>query len=142
MFPYSSQDLSVLADRQDFEVPPAPQQDRTFPARLRRSATVVAVFSGVTFLMAALLFVPVLAFNLSRIEALDIAGTQVPAAEFVRQIGALFWGSSIVALAFTSFIAGARYMAAGPTIRPRPSSDSKQDVLLHLAMLRLIGSER
>ena len=97
------QDLSALADRPDFEIPPAPQTRTGLFRRFARAVLAAGVFAGVTLGVAVVFFVPVFLFNLSRIEALEVAGELMPASVFVDQLGALFWGTAVIALAFTSF---------------------------------------
>ena len=136
------QDLSALADRPDFEIPPVPHTKVGLFRRLARAAVAAGAFTGVTLGVAVVFFVPVFVFNLSRIEALEVAGELIPASVFVDQLGALFWGTAIIALAFTSLMTGLFFMAAGTTIRPRSRPVSKEDPLMHLTVLRLSGSER
>jgi len=140
-FQYSP-DLSALAERPDIEVSFA---EKPMPGgfhRLRRFFLAAGLFLGITFALAVVLFVPVLAFNLSRIEALEIAGRLVPAAVFAEHFGALFWGTFILALAFTSFVVSLLLFASDRVIRPRPRPKDTEDALEHLAVLRLSGSER
>ncbi|WP_299472777.1 hypothetical protein [uncultured Roseibium sp.] len=134
------QDPSVRADRPDIEMPPArqPRPGR----RLARYLTATAMFFGTTLAVAVLLFVPVLAFNLSRVEALEVAGEYMPVTVFMDELGALFWGTAIIALAFTSFMTGLLFMSAGATIRPRSTPIGREDALMHLTVLRLSRSER
>ena len=140
-FQYSP-DLSALAERPDVEV--------SFPVepvpggidRLRRFALAADLFLGVTFAIAVVLFIPVVVHNLSRIEALEIAGRLVPAAVFAGHFSALFWGAFILALAFTSFVASLRLFATGHVVRPHSRPSGPSDAIEHLAVLRLSGSER
>ena len=136
------QDLSALADRPDFEIPTVPQAKAGLVRRMARATLSAAAFAGITMGVAVVFFVPVLIFNLSRIEALEVAGELMPASVFVDQLGALFWGTAIIALAFTSLMTGLFFMAAGATIRPRSRTVSQENALTHLTVLRLSGSER
>ncbi|MEP1575954.1 hypothetical protein [Roseibium album] len=136
------QDLSALADRPDFEIPSTPQAKVGLAGRIGRAFVSAGVFLGVTLGVAVVLFVPVFIFNLSRIEALEVAGETIPVSLFFDQLGALFWGTAIIALAFTSLMTGLFVMAAGATIRPRSQPVGKEDALAHLTVLRLSGSER
>lgn len=135
-------DLSALAERPDIEVS-IPEE--TAPGgfhRLRRYFLAAGLFLGVTFAIAVVLFIPVLVFNLGRIEALEIAGRLVPAAVFAEHFGALFWGTFILALAFTSFVVSLLLFASDRVLRPRPQPKVTDDALTHLSVLRLSGSER
>ena len=136
------QDLSALADRPDFNVPSAQVTHAGMRQRVRHSVFSFFTFVGATLAVALVLFVPVFVYNLSRIEALEIAGEYVPASVFVNELGALFWGTAIVALAFTSLITGFLLAATGATIRPRTQPLGREDALTHLTVLRLSRSER
>lgn len=137
-----SPDLAALADRPDFDVslPEEPEPGRF--QRLRRLAAAAAVFLGATFATAIVFFIPVFIYNLSRIEALEIAGRLMSASVFADQLGALFWGTFILALAFTSFVASLFLVASNRTIRPVSQPLERENALTHLAVLRLSGSER
>lgn len=136
------QDPSALADRPDVEVPPPPVPQGSARRRLLRGLLHAAAFAGVTFVVAVLLFVPVLVYNLGRVEALEVAGRHIPVSVFVDELGALFWGTAIIALSFTSLMSGLFFMTAGTTIRPRPQTMNSQDAMAHLTVLRLSRSER
>jgi len=136
------QNLSAFADRPDFEVPSMQRPPVGPGRRFRRALVSVCTFLGATLGVAVVLFVPVFLFNLSRIEALEIAGRHVLISEFFDELSALFWGTAIVALAFTSLMTGLFYMAAGTTIRPRSQRPGREDALTHLTVLRLSRSER
>jgi|GEM_PF-1599329 len=140
-FQYSP-DLSALAERPDIEVSFAEEPMPGGLHRLRRFVLAAGLFLAVTFAIAVVLFIPVLVFNLGRIEALEIAGRLVPAAVFAEHFGALFWGTFILALAFTSFVVSLLLFASGRVIRPRPRPKDTEDALEHLSVLRLSGSER
>mgnify|MGYP000320988685 CR=1 FL=1 len=137
-----SPELAALADRPDFEVSLPEEPDPGPNGRIRRYAAAAGLFLAITFAIAIVFFVPVLVFNLSRIEALEVAGRQISASAFAEQLRALFWGTFILALAFTSFAASVLLFASGRTIRPRSRSLSREDALTHLAVLRLSGPER
>ena len=88
-------------------------------------------------------YVPVFIYNLSRVDALEVAGRLVPASVFAAHFSALFWGTFILALAITSFIASLLLFATGRVNSTRVRRPSGQeDALAHLAVLRLAGSER
>lgn len=137
-----SPDLSALADRPDFDVslPEEPEPGRF--QRMRRLVAAAAVFLGATFATAVVFFIPVFIYNLSRIEALEVAGRLMPASVFADQLGALFWGTFILALAFTSFVVSLLMLASNRTLRPVARSFDQENALTHLAVLRLSGSER
>lgn len=135
-------ELAALAERPDFEVSLPDEPDPGFIGRVRRYAAAAGLFLAITSAVAVVFFVPVLVYNLSRIEALEIAGTQMSAGLFVEQLRALFWGTFILSLAFTSFVASVLIFAPGRTIRPRSQSSGYEDALAHLAVLRLSGPER
>ncbi|MES0880757.1 hypothetical protein [Roseibium sp. SCP14] len=135
-------DLAALADRPDFEVSVPEEPEPGFFRRIGRMAASLGIFLGATILVAVIFFVPVLIFNVSRIEALEIAGQQISASLFAEQLGALFWGTAVLALAFTSFVASILMFASGLRIRPRNQPFSREDALHHLAVLRLSGPER
>jgi hypothetical protein len=137
-----SPDLAALADRPDFEVPlpqdPGPGGFR----RVRQAVLAVVVFLAVTFALAVTFYIPVFVYNLSRIEALEIAGQLVPAAVFAEHFSALFWGTFVLALAVTSFVASLFLFASGRIVRPKSRSYRREDAAAHLAVLRLAGPER
>ncbi|WP_428687747.1 hypothetical protein [Roseibium sp.] len=135
-------DLSARADLPDFEVPLPTQPVVGGFHRFRQFVVASGLFLGATFAIAVVFFLPVLAFNLSRIEALEIAGQQISVSGFVDQLGALFWGTFILALAFTSFIVRVLRHAPGRIIRPRSRPAASGDALPHLTVLRLSGHER
>nr|WP_319383474.1 hypothetical protein [uncultured Roseibium sp.] len=135
------QDPSAPADRPDVEVPP-PVPQGSARRRLVRGVLHAAAFAGVTFVVAVLLFVPVLVYNLGRVEALEVAGRHIPVSVFIDELGALFWGTAIIALSFTSLMSCLFFMTTGTTIRPRPQTMSGQDAMAHLTVLRLSRSER
>ncbi|MEM9632004.1 MAG: hypothetical protein AAGA50_11810 [Pseudomonadota bacterium] len=135
-------DLAALADRPDFEVPVPEDPDPGLYRRIRRKLVTAGLFVGATFLVAVVFFIPVLIFNVSRIESLEIAGEHMSASHFAEQLGALFWGTAVLALAFTSFVVNVLFYAAGAQIRPKSQSFSREDALRHLAVLRLSGPER
>lgn len=137
-----SPELAALADRPDFVVSVPKEPDPGFTGRMRRFAAAAGLFLAITFATAVVFFLPVLVVNLSRIEALEIAGRSVSAGAFVEELRVLFWGTFILVLAFTSFIASLLLFASGRTIRPRYPSSDRQDALVHLAVLRLSGPER
>ncbi len=135
-------DPSARADRPDFEVP---LPERPISGRfygLRRFVVAAVLFTGITFVIAVIFFLPVLAFNLSRIEALEIAGQQISVSRFLDQLNALFWGTFILSLAFTSFIVSVLRQAPGRYIRPHSRLPARDDALAHLTVLRLSGHER
>ncbi len=136
------QDPSVLTVRPDVEVPPPPPAQRGGKRRLVRGLLRAAAFAGVTIVVAVVLFVPVLAYNLSRIEALEVSGQHIPVSVFIDDLGALFWGTAIIALSFTSLMSGLFFMTAGTIIRPRSQTMNSQDAMAHLTVLRLSRSER
>jgi len=137
-----SPELAAQADRPDFDVSlPEPPRPGPF-GRARRAATWVAVFLLGTFALAVMLYVPVFIYNLSRVDALEIAGRLVPASVFAEHFSALFWGTFILALAITSFIASLLLFASGRIVRPCSRPYTREDALTHLAVLRLAGSER
>lgn len=135
-------DLAALAGRPDFEVTPPEEPDPGIFVRLKKTVASAALFLGTTFAVAGLFFIPVLFFNLSRIEALEIAGQQLTATAFLGQLGALFWGTFVLALAFTSFVASMLIFASGRLIRPYSKPVGQEDAMAHLTVLRLSGSER
>lgn len=137
-----SPDLAAQADRPDFELPlPAAPRPGPFH-RARRAFVQVALFLLGTFALAVMLYVPVFIYNLSRVDALEVAGRLVPASVFAAHFSALFWGTFILALAITSFVASLLLFATGRVIRPRRRPSGQEDALAHLAVLRLAGSER
>lgn len=137
-----SPDLAALADRSDFEVsPPSEPAPGTF-RRIRRAAAGFALFAGTTSAIAVVFFIPVLISNLGRVEALEIAGELVPATVFAEKLVALFWGTFVLALAFTSFVAGMRFCVPDKIVRPIHQPLSPEDALHPLTVLRLIGHER
>jgi hypothetical protein len=140
-FQYSP-DLSALAERPDVEVSFAEEPAPGGYYRLRRLAVAAGLFLGVTFAIAVVLFIPVLVFNLGRIEALEIAGQIIPASVFAAHFSALFWGTFILALAFTSFVVSLLLFASDRIVRPRPQPKHSDEALMHLSVLRLSGSER
>ena len=135
-------DLSGLPDRPDFEVPVPEEPDPGLFRRIRRRLVTAGLFLGATFLVAVVFFIPVLIINVSRIEALEIAGEHMSVSLFAEQLGALFWGTAVLALAFTSFVVNVLFYSAGAKIRPRSQSFSREDSLRHLAVLRLSRPER
>jgi len=137
-----SPDLSALADRPDFEVPVPEEPNPGVFCRVRRAVVVAAMFVVITFALAVTFYVPVFLYNLSRVDALEVAGRLIPASVFVEHFSALFWGTFILALAVTSFIASLLLFASGRIIRPCRRSFRRDDALTHLAVLRLAGSER
>jgi len=137
-----SPDLSALADRSDFEVSPPSDPAPGLFRRVCRFLAGVAIFAGVTFAITVVFFIPVLISNLGRIEALEIAGELIPATVFAEKLGALFWGTFILALAFTSFVAGMRFCVPDRIVRPVYRPLSPEDALHALTVLRLIGPER
>ncbi len=137
-----SPELAALAGRPDFEVPEPEATDHGPFLRVRRGVAAAGIFFAGTFAIAGLIFIPVLFINLSRIEALEIAGRQLSVSAYLDQLGALFWGTLVLALAITSFVASLRLFASGRMIRPRVHQVAHGDALEHLAVLRLSGSER
>lgn len=135
-------DLSPATGRPDIEVSLPEEPRQAFPRRAMRAAVAAGVFLGTTFAIAVVFFIPVIVFNLSRIEALEIAGRHIPVTQFADELGALFWGTFIVALAFTSFIASLLLFATGRIVRPRRKPVRTDDALVHLNVLRLSGAER
>ncbi len=135
-------ELSALADRPDVEIGSAARQAPGPGHRIKRALWAAGRFLGATLGVAVILFVPVALYNFSRVDALEVAGERVPVSVFVDELGALFWGTAIIALAFTSFMTGLCFMAAGTTIRPRAQPLSREDALTHLTVLRLSRSER
>lgn len=135
-------DLSPVTGRPDIEVSLPEEPRQAFPRRAMRAAVAAGVFLGTTFAIAVVFFIPVIVFNLSRIEALEIAGRHIPVTQFADELGALFWGTFIVALAFTSFIASLLLFATGRIIRPHRKPVRTDDALVHLNVLRLSGAER
>ena len=137
-----SPDLAALADRPDFDVTlpedPEPKRHR----RIRRTIAAGAIFVAATFVIAGVFFIPVFALNLSRVEALEIAGQTMPVSVFAGQLSDLFWGTFVLALAFTSFTASLMLFAAGRTIHPYSRPEQRPDAIPHLTVLRLSGSER
>jgi len=135
-------DAAAQAERPDIDVslPEEPEPSRR--RRATRFAAAAGIFLAATFATAVVFFIPVFVFNLSRIEALEVAGQLMPASEFALHLGALFWGTCILALAFTSFVASLLLLASNRTIRPISQPLSQDDALTHLAVLRLSGSER
>lgn len=135
-------DLSPATGRPDIEVSLPEEPRQAFPRRAMRAAVAAGVFLGITFAIAVVFFIPVIVFNLSRIEALEIAGRHIPVTQFADELGALFWGTFIVALAFTSFIASLLLFATGRIVRPHRKPVRTDDALVHLNVLRLSGAER
>ena len=137
-----SPDLAALADRPDFDLslPEEPEPGRF--QRTRRFLAAAGVFLTATFVTAIVFFIPVFIYNLNRIEALEVAGRLMPASVFADQLGALFWGTFILALAFTSFVVSILLVASNRTIRPVSQPFEREDALTHIAVLRLSGSER
>jgi hypothetical protein len=137
-----SPDLAALADRPDFEVS-LPEEPRPGVfRRARRAAVAVALFLAVTFALAVVFYIPVFVYNLSQIDALEIAGRLVPASVFAEHFSALFWGTFVLALAVTSFVASLLLFASGRIVRPCRRRFRREDALTHLAVLRLAGPER
>ncbi|GAB2184019.1 hypothetical protein [Roseibium sp. LAB1] len=135
-------DLSPATGRPDIEVSLPEEPRQAFSRRVMRATLAAGVFLGTTFAIAVLFFIPVIVFNLSRIEALEIAGRHIPVTQFADELGALFWGTFIVALAFTSFVASLLLFATGKIIRPHSKPVHTDDALVHLNVLRLSGAER
>jgi len=137
-----SPDEAAQADRPDFEVslPEAPKPGLF--RRAKRLATCAVVFLVGTFALAVMLYIPVCIYNLSRVDALEIAGRLVPASVFAEHFSALFWGTFILALAITSFIASLLLFASGRIVRPCRRSFKREDAATHLAVLRLARPER
>lgn len=135
-------EVSALADRRDFDIPPPQEPAAGFSGRLVHMAGVAMLFAGATFVLAVVLFVPVLAVSLSRVEALQVAGELMSATVFADRLIALFWGSCMVALAVTSSIAGLRLSPPGPIIRSQPSEHRREDPKVRMTMLHLMESER
>ncbi|PVB59721.1 hypothetical protein [Labrenzia sp. 011] len=134
--------VAALAARSDFQLPPAKEPQPGFFRRLRRAAVAVGLFAGATLAIAVVFFIPVLIFNLGRVESLEIAAELIPAAVFARQLVALFSGTFILALTFTCLVAGSRLCVPDSIVHPVRQS-SRSDRSLHLlAVMRLIGSER
>ncbi len=134
--------VAALAERSDFEVPPPKEPQPGLFRRIRRIVVGAALFLAQTFAIAVVFFIPVLVFNLGRIEALEIAGELIPASVFAGQLVALFWGTFILALTFTCLVAGSRLCAPDSFVRP-VQQPPLQDSPLHLvSVLRLIGSGR
>jgi hypothetical protein len=134
-------DLSPATGRPDIEVSLPEEPRQAFFSRAMRAAVVAGFFLGGTFAVAVVFFIPVIVFNVSRVEALEIAGRHMPVTQFTDELGALFWGTFIVALAFTSFIASLLF-ATGRIIRPHSKPEHSDDALVHLNVLRLSGAER
>jgi hypothetical protein len=137
-----SPDLAALAARPDFEVSLPKEPDVSPVKRLSRVAVTSGIFLATTFAIAVVFFVPVFAFNLSRVEALEIAGEYLSVASFAEQLSSLFLGTLILALAFTSFVASLLLFAAGATVRPKNQTVVQDDAMTHLTVLRLSGHER
>lgn len=138
-----SPELAKLAERPDFEVTPPPATERPTPgARLLAALRATGLFLAATFAIAVVLFAPVALTSLARIETLEVAGRVMTAAQFADTLGALFWGTFILAFALTSFIASLMLVSTGCTIRPRRQPLSREDALTHLAVLRMVGPER
>ncbi|MCV0423885.1 MAG: hypothetical protein K5905_00275, partial [Roseibium sp.] len=110
--------VSGLPDRSDFEVSVPEEPDPGLFRRIGRKFVTAGLFLGATFLVAVVFFIPVLIFNVSRIEALEIAGEHMSVSLFAEQLGALFWGTAVLALAFTSFVVNVLFYAVGAQIRP------------------------
>lgn len=137
-----SPDLSALSDRPDFEVSVPEEPSPGSFHRARRAVVSAALFLAVTFALAVTFYVPVFIYNLSRVDALEVAGRLIPASVFVEHFSALFWGTFILALAVTSFIASLLLFASGRIVRPCSRRFRREDALTHLAVLRLAGPER
>jgi hypothetical protein len=136
-------DLSPATGRPDIEVSLPEKPRQALFSRAIRAALAAGVFLSATFAVAVVFFIPVIVFNVSRVEALEIAGRHIPVTQFADELGALFWGTFIVALAFTSFIASLLLFATGRIIRPRSRPlHTDDDALVHLNVLRLSGAER
>lgn len=72
--------------------------------RFRRVALVVAGAAFAVFLVAVLLFVPILIGELSRVDRIVSDAGAESAAEFVQRLKSLFYGAVIVSSAIISFI--------------------------------------
>lgn len=129
----------ALRRRSDFEMPP-PGRGRL--PRIRNTFLTASLFVGGTFALTGLIYAPVLITKLRRVDALEIAGRHVSAAMFADDLLSLFWGAFILALAVTSFVAGAVLSVSGSFIRPHRRPLPWEDPRRHPAVLRLIGPER
>lgn len=142
MIPRFPPEVSALAERRDFDISPAQRPSAGFASNLRCVAAGAALFAGVTLALAVVLFVPVLAAALSRVEAVQVAGELISARVFTDRVIALFWGSCMVALAVTSLIAGMRLSPAGPLIRSQTRELGREDPRIRMNLLRVTGTER
>lgn len=137
-----SPDPAVVTARPDVDASLPRDPDPRPVSRFLQATRMVVAFLGITFAIGVLFFVPVCAFNLARIEALEVSGELVPVSVFVEQLGALFLGTLILALAFTSFVANLLLHAGDNDVRPRSQTELRSSARAHLAVLRFSGLER
>lgn len=114
-------------DRPDIYLPDPLRRRKN---RLRRGAvliTCVGKYLAAVALLAAILFLPVLFVELSRIDAVGLSGEIIPASVFATRLGDMFLGTVIIAIALVSFVASAALSARSLEAQGRlePYSEDK-----------------
>lgn len=107
-FARSKPPFSAASD--DISVPPAGRW------RLRDVLLVAAAGLVLTFLLAVVLFLPVLAHELDTLDAVVVAGVPETAASFFRRLTDLFLGLVVLAAAVSSFVLS--LLLTSPPARP------------------------
>ncbi|WP_417686537.1 hypothetical protein [Roseibium sp.] len=128
-------DPFALPDRPDVLLSPDPGpgqfiENQNVIRRISGAMTVLAVWIGATAGLSILIFLPVLASEISQIETLGVAGRAYTAQAFVARLADMFLGSSVIAAALVCFLASAVLAARGqPTFRTPEDADRETDPL-------------
>lgn len=118
-------DPFALPSRPDIPIP-MPMRGRT--NRLRtgvKALCVIGVFLAASVMLAVVLFVPILAVEITRIDAVVLAGQTLEAWSYSARLGDLFLGTLIVAFSVLAFLAS--LMLASGTGAPQPLQNSSKN---------------
>jgi hypothetical protein len=118
---------SAGVDRPDIYLPDPLRRRKN---RLRRGAVLIKYVGGYMLavaVLAAILFLPVLFVEVSRIDAVELSGEILPVSVFASRLGDMFLGTLIVAFALVSFVASAALSAGSLEARSHqtPFSEDK-----------------
>ena len=101
--------------------------DRAPRFTFAKALKVVLAFLAAILVLSMILFVPVLAGQVARIDAIMLAGELLPAYSFADRLLDLFFGTFIVASAVLSFLAAVA-LSAGSDDDPFPQPlDARRD---------------
>jgi len=116
-----------------FAVPSRPDISIPMPIRGRanrlragvKAICVIGVFVAASLVLAVVLFVPILAVEIARIDAVVLAGQTLEAWSYSARLGDLFLGTLIVAFSVLAFLTSV--MLSSGTGVPQPMQNSSQN---------------